>query len=87
MTDQPADAPPQRQPLHNYKVSCLNGWQVNCASPHDLPTFTKFAMADGGIPSDKMFIVWQNIISIEHIGMFVPNGQTVAPLFGPRPVP
>ena len=85
MSDPAVTAPTEQpQPLNNYLIRCVNGWSINTATHYDLMTFVKFAIADGGIPSDKMFIVWRNIVSIEYIGKFVPDQNVTA--FGPRPV-
>ena len=71
------------QPINNYKIVCLNGFMVNVASPNDLALFCKIAKCDGYIASDKVFINYDAVVSIEYIGPFVP-GQTVQ--LGPRAV-
>ncbi len=78
---------PRPQVLNNYLVRCLNGWSVNVAVPHDLPTFVKFAAADGGIPSDKMWIVYHNIVSIEYVGPFNPQQNVMTLPFGSQQKP
>lgn len=90
MTDQTAPAPaetpqPKPKPLNNYKITCNTGFQIAVASPDALPEFVARALGTGGVPSDKMWINMTNIVSIEYIGQFVPNGGVVAQL-GPRPV-
>lgn len=72
----PAEHPAATQVLNNYR-------SVNVAVAFDLPTFVKFAIADGGIPSDKMWINYHNIVSIEYIGPFVPNGAGIVQLVKP----
>ena len=75
---------PAEQPvLNNYRIVCINGFSVAVASADSLPDFVQKAKGAGGIPSDKMWIVYHNIVTIDFIGPFVP-GQ-VAQL-GPRPV-
>jgi len=72
----------QPQPLNNYLVRCLNGWEIKVGSPLDLATFWKISRADGYVSADKMAINFHNIVSIEYIGPYVPGGNIVAPAFG-----
>ena len=86
MSDPNAPAPAEQPKLlHNYRIICLNGWSVNVASPADFQAFCKVAKADGYIASDVMFIVYDNIVSIESIGPF-DQRQNVLP-FGGHPTP
>lgn len=66
------------KPLNNYRVRCLNGWEIFVASPQDLVTFCKVAKADGLIGSDKMGINFANVVSIEYVGPFAPQQNVVA---------
>jgi hypothetical protein len=66
-------APAAAPILNNYRIVCINGFSVAVASPDSLPDFVQKAKGAGGIPSDKMWIVYHNIVTIDFIGPFVPG--------------
>jgi len=73
--------------LNNYRVVLINGLSPgNVASPNDLATFCKIAKADGYIASDKLFIRYEAIATIEAIGPWSPQQNVVTGQFGPAPV-
>lgn len=82
--------PPAEQPklLNNYRIVLVNGLLAgNIASPHDFPTFCRVAQGDGYIASDKMFIRFAAIATIEAIGPFDPQQNVVQGAFGLVPGP
>lgn len=83
----PAPAEQPAPALNNYKVVCLNGFMVNVASPNDLAMFCKIAKCDGYIASDKLFIAYDAIATIESLGPFVPQQNVMTLPFGTPPKP
>ena len=91
MSGEQQQAAQQQAALNNYRIFLINGLSPGCvASPHDFPTFCRIARGDGYIASDKLFIRFEAIATIEAIGLFDPHQNVVQGAFGaigPQPGP